>query len=360
MTAIAAHSFPDDIIRATARPDCFVCGANGVALYEDLTDRFFGASGHWNFVRCSDRECAMVWLDPMPIEQDIWKAYRNYYTHYDPAAGKTHAAPTGSLRAISQSIKRAYIAARLAHPEHRVSVREKLLGVLGYLDPTRRADTDFPLKYLPFKRDGRLLDVGCGGGDLLGTMRSFGWETAGVDFDPAAVAAARRKSFKAKLGQLEDQKYPDTYFDAVVMSHVIEHVHAPLELIKEARRVLKCGGRLLMATPNIRGLGHRWMGRRWPFLDPPRHLQVFSPRALMVLTRAAGFDDVRVCTGIRTAAAMLALAEQSRSKSELPFDGALRPSRPTRIASRAIAYGENLALHLDPTAGEEITLVAVR
>src|ERR1700683_353243 len=359
MTAIAAQSFPDDLIRAAVRPDCFVCGANGAALYEDLTDRFFGASGHWNFLKCSDRECGMGWLDPMPIEQDIWKAYRNYYTHHDPAGGEPGSRNT-PLRAASQSIKRAYIAARLGHSEQKLAAREKLVGILGYLDPTRRADTDFPLKYLPFKPGGRLLDVGCGGGDLLGSMRSLGWETEGVDFDPAAVAAARRKGFTVKLGLLEDQKYPDANFDAVVMSHVIEHVHSPLELIKEVRRVLKRKGRLLMATPNIRSLGHRWMGRRWPFLDPPRHRQVFSPRALMVLTRAAGFTEVRVCTGIRTAAAMLPLAEESRSKSELHFDGTLRPSRVIRIGSRAVAYGENLALRLDPNAGEEITVVAIK
>ena len=45
---------------------------------------------------------------------------------------------------------------------------------------------------------------------------------------------------------------------------------------------------------------------------------------------------------------MLALAEQSRSKSQMPFDGTLRVSLATRIASRAIVYSEKLVLHLDP------------
>jgi SAM-dependent methyltransferase len=303
MSAIAAQNFTDEVIRATAQPDCFVCGANGVTLYQDLTDRFFGAAGHWNFARCSDRECGMVWLDPMPIEPDIWKAYRNYYTHYDSAERKIGTGSTALQRA-SQSIKRAYIAAQLGHVEHKPSVPKRIVGLLAHLDPTRRADTDFPLKYLPFKPGGRLLDVGCGSGELLGTMHSLRWDAEGVDFDPAAVEAARRRGFKVKLGLVADQKYPDASFDAVVMSHLIEHVHAPLELLKEARRVLRRGGRLLMATPNIRGLGHRWMGRRWPFLDPPRHLQAFTPRALKLLARAAGFTEVRVCTEIRTAAAM--------------------------------------------------------
>lgn len=359
MTAIAPQVFRDNSIRAIARPDCYVCGAKGVALYADLTDSFFGVPGSWSFVSCIDPECAMVWLDPAPTEEDLWKAYRNYYTHCEPARNATTSAGA-ALHAISQAVKRAYIAAQLGHSKRKASILARTIGFLGYLDPTRRADTDFPLKYLPFKNGAHLLDVGCGGGELLRTMRSFGWESEGVDFDPEAVAFALRNGLKVRMGLLEDQKYPDGTFDAVVMSHVIEHVPAPLDLIKEARRVLKREGRLLIATPNVRSLGHRWMGRRWPFLDPPRHLQVFSPRALKLLTLAAGFDEVRVITEVRTAGAMLALAERGRSSSEVPFDGTLPKSLWTRIASRAIEYGENLALYLDRDAGEEITVVAIK
>jgi SAM-dependent methyltransferase len=172
-------------------------------------------------------------------------------------------------------------------------------------------------------------------------MQSFGWQAEGLDVDPAAVETARRKGLKVRLGSLREQKFPDACFDAMVMSHVIEHVHHPLELLSEARRVLKPGRRIVIATPNAGSLGHRMLGARWPFLDPPRHLQLFTPRALEALVLAAGFTDVRTCTEIRTAAAMLPRIGHSRS------------------ASRILVYAENFAVHFDRAAAEEIALVAV-
>src|ERR1700693_5666511 len=143
--ALAENSF-DGSIRTLARPDCAICGAPGVPLYENLTDRFFDAPGRWNFARCVRTQCALLWINPAPIEDDLWKAYRNYFTHDDPATtnfpnsrGVTHGA--------RQAIKRAYIAAWLRHGADEVKLRERALGVLARLDPTRRADTDFPLKF---------------------------------------------------------------------------------------------------------------------------------------------------------------------------------------------------------------------
>jgi SAM-dependent methyltransferase len=341
-SAAIAHPLSDDLIAAEVCPDCVICGAPGVALYHDLTDRFYVASGSWNVSRCIAARCGMLWLNPRPLESDIWKAYRKYYTHEAAGGAKSRPPARGIIGKMPQAIKRAYIASRLGYADRKVSLREQMLAGFAYLDPTRRADTDFPSKYLPFGNRGRLLDLGCGSGDMLGAVRSLGWEAEGVDIDPAAVAAARRNGFNVRCGSLPEQRFPNAGFDAVVMSHVIEHVHHPLELLAEVRRILKRGCRLVIATPNARSLGHRMLRARWPFLDPPRHLQVFTPRALEALVLAAGFTDVRACTEIRTAAAML------------PRIGG------SRIAGRLAEYGENFALHFDHDAGEEIALVASR
>jgi SAM-dependent methyltransferase len=151
-------------------------------------------------------------------------------------------------------------------------------------------------------------------------------------------------------GSLRGGNFPDATFDAVVMSHVIEHVHQPRELLAEVRRIVRPGGRVVIATPNASSFGHRIMRAAWPFLDPPRHLQIFTPPALEATVRAAGFDEVCVCTEIRTAAAML----------PRPQSGCWTKVCARRIASRVVEYGENLALYFDAHAGEEIALVAVR
>jgi 2-polyprenyl-3-methyl-5-hydroxy-6-metoxy-1,4-benzoquinol methylase len=183
----------------------------------------------------------MLWLDPRPLESDICTAYLNYYTHDDGGGAKSSTPSRGFTSAMRQRIKRAYIASQLSRADHEINWSDRMLGLLAYLDPTRRADTDFPLKYLLRRPVGRMLDLGCGSGELLGRMRSLGWQTEGVDVDPVAVEAARRNGFKPRTGSLHEQRFPDASFDAVVMSHVIEHVHHPRALLEEVRRVLKPG-----------------------------------------------------------------------------------------------------------------------
>ncbi|HVN28612.1 MAG TPA: class I SAM-dependent methyltransferase, partial [Candidatus Binataceae bacterium] len=315
----------EDVIEAEVKAHCPACGSIGLPFYRDLADRFFGAPGRWNFSRCSDSRCGMLWLNPMPLARDINKAYRSYYTHEDRAAPTSRSFVTRAFRPMLQAIKRAYLAAQLGYTDRRIGVHERLLGLLVRLDPIRRADTDFPLKYLPYDSRGRLLDVGCGSGDLLARMESLGWEAQGIDLDPIAVAAARRKGLEVHRGALDRRNFPDAHFDAVVMSHLIEHVHQPIELLAHARRVLRPGGRLVIATPNAESLGHRMLRERWPLLDPPRHLQIFTPPVLESMARKAGFADVRVSTEVRTGAAMFALAIPRR----------LSAPRMSSLASRA-------------------------
>jgi 2-polyprenyl-3-methyl-5-hydroxy-6-metoxy-1,4-benzoquinol methylase len=344
-----------DKIRVRPRTLCHVCGSIGVPLYSYLTDEFFGAAGRWNFSRCSNAQCGMLWLDPMPHPDDICKAYRNYYTHEERVALAT----TSPLRLLRQAIKHAYVGAYLGYRIRNLTIRERALGVLAWLDPARRADTDFPLKYLPLENRGRILDVGCGRGALLATMQSFGWHAEGIDLDPIVVAAARSKGLEVRAGSLFEQKLPDASFDAVVMSHLIEHVQHPLEVLQEARRILKPGSRLVIATPNAASLGHRILREDWPFLDPPRHLQVFTPRALERLALAAGFEDVRVRTEVRTAAAMLPLL-QARNHAATSSPKSSPLIRRSLVTGRLLVYAEELALRFDRETGEEIALVAVR
>ena len=82
--ALSTHveqEISEDKIEAVQRPECLVCGAEGETLYEGLRDRAFAAPGCWNFRKCQNSSCGVLWLDPMPTTTDLWKAYREYYTH---------------------------------------------------------------------------------------------------------------------------------------------------------------------------------------------------------------------------------------------------------------------------------------
>jgi SAM-dependent methyltransferase len=139
-----------------------------------------------------------------------------------------------------------------------------------------------------------MLDVGCGNGAFLAQMRDYGWNVVGLDFDPNAVAAARTIGIEATCGALEMSTYPPESFDAVCLNHVIEHLYNPVETLHICRQILKPGGYLYVATPNIKSAGHARHQQFWRGLEPPRHLTLFSPDALTHAFELAGFNDLRL------------------------------------------------------------------
>ena len=70
-------------IQAHATPQCYLCGSQGNLVYEGQQDLLFEAPGTWNVRMCANTDCGLVWLDPMPNEKDIGRAYEKYYTHYE-------------------------------------------------------------------------------------------------------------------------------------------------------------------------------------------------------------------------------------------------------------------------------------
>jgi SAM-dependent methyltransferase len=135
------------------------------------------------------------------------------------------------------------------------------------------------------------LEIGFGNGEVLDRLQSYGWEVEGVETDPVAVENARKRGLNVRLGDLIEQNYPDESFDAIVSSHVIEHVADPLRFLVECYRILRPEGRLVFYTPNANSWGHRLYKEHWRGLEPPRHLFLFTISSLTALARKAGFKN---------------------------------------------------------------------
>lgn len=280
----------DTDIRSEPCPTCAVCGGEGQFIYFNQEDRLFGARGQWDLKRCLNAQCSMVWLDPMPVPEDISKAYASYYTH----ASLNRAHRGGMLKGIYSAIKREYLAGRYSYRGGAGSSSLPSIRQLLYLFPLRRAAADGDVRFLRAVPGGRLLDVGCGSGEWMLSMRDLGWEVAGVDFDESAVAVARQKGLTVHCGSLEQQNFPSDFFDAVTLNHVIEHVPDPLGLLRECARILMPGGKLVLFTPNVESLGHGIYKEYWRGLEPPRHLHIFSFASMRVALRLAGFQRLSV------------------------------------------------------------------
>lgn len=96
---------------------------------------------------------------------------------------------------------------------------------------------------------GRVLDVGCGIGDFLDSYPG----AVGVDINARAVDWCRRKGLDARQMEVDHLPFDDASFQGVVLDNVLEHVKDPTELLKEIRRVLVPGGRLVVGVPGPRG-----------------------------------------------------------------------------------------------------------
>lgn len=259
-------------IQTRSNPTCALCGHAGVRIHAGLKDRLFGAMGQWNITKCQNTECGLAWLDPEPLEEEIYKAYQSYYTHGELEGAATPKSLLRRARSFGLS---------------------SLINLSTLFCALTKEKTDVEHMHLNDLPVGKLLDIGCGGGAFLHKMRVRGWTVEGLDFDEGAVRAARADyGVEARVGRLEDMAFASESIDAVTMHHVIEHVFDPVSLMREVRRILKPQGRLVVVTPNISSWGHDRFGASWRGLEPPRHTRLFSSRALASAATAAGFHRI--------------------------------------------------------------------
>jgi 2-polyprenyl-3-methyl-5-hydroxy-6-metoxy-1,4-benzoquinol methylase len=142
---------------------------------------------------------------------------------------------------------------------------------------------------------GCILDVGCGVGTFIEMMQKQGWKVFGTEYSREAMSIASSLSkADVRLGDLSACLFGCDTFDVITMWHVIEHTNNPLVQLKEAYRILKPGGHLVIATPNISSLSFRVFGRHWYHLDAPRHLVLFSPETLSYIARLADLNVISI------------------------------------------------------------------
>lgn len=266
--------------------ECPVCRSNRRQLaYEGLTDRVFGcAPGRWNLFCCDD--CKSAYLDPRPTISSIALAYSSYYTH---------AAETGAHQKALSWRKRRRIAQRNRYLNLQYGYDlQPASGSLFFLKGRQRQNFDRYASYLRFPGTGaRLLDVGCGNGSLLLRMQSLGWNVCGVEPDPKSAELGRAAGLDVRVGLLPQVDLPEAHFDAVILSHVIEHLHDPLDTLSRCSALLKPGGKFVIFTPNYGAIGREHFGAAWLGLDPPRHLVLFNEKSLRESMERCGFSVSR-------------------------------------------------------------------
>ncbi len=161
------------------------------------------------------------------------------------------------------------------------------------------------LPYLP-ERCARVLDIGCGAGatvEAIRAERSVEW-TGGVELDPAAAEAARRRFDYIFEGPLDDapleEAVPAGSLDLVLCLDVLEHMVDPWGAVRRLSPLLAPGGRLIVSVPNIRNWKFIWrlltkgdFRYRDSGLLDRTHLRFFVRETAIELASAGGLEPLR-------------------------------------------------------------------
>ncbi|MFH1751765.1 MAG: class I SAM-dependent methyltransferase [archaeon] len=98
---------------------------------------------------------------------------------------------------------------------------------------------------------GKVLDVGCGFGELIEALRAFGFDVSGLTVTGLEVKECKEKGLNVVLGDAgKELPFESNSFDIVLSIGSIEHIENWENAMKEMSRVLKTGGRILIETPN--------------------------------------------------------------------------------------------------------------
>ncbi len=274
-----------DIVKVVER--CPMCGCCEyevvVSAVEDNVISAVDYTG--NILQCV--ACKHAFLSPVLVEDSLHMAYRGYYTQSaDGIQG-------GEVRENDKF--KFFLEFYRSHYKGERSKKGWFFESLYKFFPLARFFLDRAVRFLATPSAGhtpRLLDVGCGSGDFLARAANCGYKVEGLDFDPATVEIAKSRGLTVSVSEIQDLPV-DEKFDAITLSHVIEHVPDPVALLENIYQRLKPGCYFYIATPNFQSAGRCVFGRNWRGCDVPRHLHFFNTRSLSKLLETVGFAEVK-------------------------------------------------------------------
>ncbi len=179
-------------------------------------------------------------------------------------------------------------------------------------------DESFYAKYAdtlkPALPGARVLDIGCGVGQVVNRLTQAGYESYGVDVSQPNLERARKISERCQLYDGKQLPFPDNHFTSAGALNVLEHVDEPEAFIRELARVVEPGGRVLLSSPNflrvlgfrdyhphMRGLANKW--HNWQRLREKRRLMKTAPQSVrfdrltpIVKTPFTADDDAIIAT----------------------------------------------------------------
>jgi SAM-dependent methyltransferase len=247
-------------------------------------DRIYGFPGKFTLARCG--RCRALFIEPWLSDGELAHYYPEYYGRYRCSRSLE--------RKNYRGIKRFVLENAYGYPSQEGRQYTVLSRAVAWLLSLVMAKDA-----IAYRGEGRFLDIGCGGGSYLYRLRQWGWDVYGVEPSAAGAAQARSLGLEVREGHLREAQFPDRFFDAIRLHHVLEHLTEPRETFREIARILKPDGVVYITVPNTESFNFWLFRENWYGLDAPRHVISYCPRALKFLCEATGFEiqEIRYRSG---------------------------------------------------------------
>ena len=231
---------------------CPWCGSSTDKTYIELKD-YFLSKEDFKIMDCPN--CGLLFTSPRPAPDIIGKYYQSeeYYSHQQNNKG--------FIAKIYEFVKT-------------FNVKNKASMAIGGLPK------------------GKLLDIGCGVGDFLVQVKKQGWEVQGIEPSADAKAIAQKRLGFLPKDPSEYTTLESQSFDVISLWHVLEHIDDLHFQTSELVRLLKPGGRLVIALPNFQSFDCQNYKDKWAAWDVPRHLNHFSSDTLRAIITSIGFQYI--------------------------------------------------------------------
>lgn len=189
-----------------------------------------------------------------------------------------------------------------------------------------------------YRKEGRILDVGCGRGWFLQEAQKRGWEVYGTEYSSVAIELCRKKGIHMKEGVLEKSMFEEGYFDVVTCFEVIEHINNPHEDLPVMAHFLRKGGLFYCTTPNFNSILRRYLKTDSHIIHYPEHLCYYTKKTLNQVVQKHGLQPKKfLSTGISLSAIQRARAKQKNTNTS--------PS--TTSIKKNVSTDENLRLNIE-------------
>lgn len=287
---------------------CPWCGQPSEKKHLRVKD-YFLSQEEFDIMECEN--CGLLFTEPRPAPEVIGKYYQSdeYYSHQENKKGL---------------VPKIYEAVKTLNIKNKVK-----MAVEG----------------LP---QGRLLDIGCGVGDFLCQVKREGWEVVGIEPSEDAKNIAEKRLGFRPLAPGDSVSLEEHSFDVITLWHVLEHVDDLKFQTFEIHRLLKPGGRLVIALPNFQSFDCQYFKDKWAAWDVPRHLNHFAPETLKRMMKSSGFDYLATKKLVWDAYYISFLSERYGGKSMPLLRGAWVGLRSNLKARRSGMYSSLVYLFEKP------------